>query len=94
MFAIRSLGYRTDLTCVAFDGEPIDRGDYIVVRSPQNPTYCQTLVYEVSRRALAWGLATLVMVADPDYHAARIYESLGFAVAEQQMGLELEPPGA
>jgi ribosomal protein S18 acetylase RimI-like enzyme len=55
---------------------------------------CQTLVYEVSRRALASGIATLVMVADPDYHAARIYESLGFRAAEEQLGLELAPPAA
>jgi predicted GNAT family acetyltransferase len=49
---------------------------------------CATLVYETARRALATGRAvTLVMVADPDYHAARIYESVGFAAAEQQVGI-------
>jgi RimJ/RimL family protein N-acetyltransferase len=36
---IRSLGYRTDLFFVAFDGEVIDRGDYVVARSPLNPTH-------------------------------------------------------
>src|SRR5687767_11153038 len=36
---IRSLGYRTDLFFVAFDGEVIDRGDYLVARSPLNPKH-------------------------------------------------------
>jgi ribosomal protein S18 acetylase RimI-like enzyme len=36
---IRSLGYRTDLIFPAFDGEIIDRGDYVVVRTPSNPTF-------------------------------------------------------
>jgi GNAT superfamily N-acetyltransferase len=36
---VKSLGYRTDLIFPAFDGEIIDRGDYIVIRSPANPTF-------------------------------------------------------
>lgn len=36
---IRSLGYRTDLIFPAFDGEIVDRGDYLVVRSPANPMF-------------------------------------------------------
>jgi GNAT superfamily N-acetyltransferase len=36
---LRSLGYRTDLIFPAFDGEIIDRGHYIVVRTPSNPTF-------------------------------------------------------
>jgi len=37
---VRSLGYRTDLMIRAFEGSQIDdRGDYLVIRSPQNPTY-------------------------------------------------------
>jgi GNAT superfamily N-acetyltransferase len=36
---IKSLGYRTDLIFPAFDGEIIDRGDYLVVRSPANPAF-------------------------------------------------------
>jgi GNAT superfamily N-acetyltransferase len=36
---IRSLGYRTDLIFPAFDGEIIDRGDHVVVRTPSNPTF-------------------------------------------------------
>jgi ribosomal protein S18 acetylase RimI-like enzyme len=36
---LRSLGYRTDLIFAAFDGQIIDRGDYLVIRSPLNPTF-------------------------------------------------------
>lgn len=36
---VRSLGYRTDLIFPAFDGEIIDRGDYLVVKTPANPTF-------------------------------------------------------
>jgi ribosomal protein S18 acetylase RimI-like enzyme len=36
---LRSLGYRTDLMFPLYDGEVIDRGEYIVVRTPSNPTY-------------------------------------------------------
>ncbi|MGW8225900.1 MAG: GNAT family N-acetyltransferase [Anaerolineales bacterium] len=36
---VKSLGYRTDLIFPAFDGEIIDRGDYLVVKTPSNPTF-------------------------------------------------------
>lgn len=36
---VRSLGYHTDLIFPAFDGEVIDRGDYLVVRTPTNPFF-------------------------------------------------------
>lgn len=40
---------------------------------------CGTLVYLAGQIALKdYGVQTLVMEADPDYHAARIYESVGF----------------
>ncbi len=42
-----------------------------------------TLVYEVGREALATaGVDTLVMAADATYHAARVYESVGFRPRE------------
>lgn len=34
-----SLGWRTDLNFARFDGELIERGDCLVVRTPSNPTY-------------------------------------------------------
>jgi hypothetical protein len=36
---VKSLGYRTDLIFPRFDGILIDRGEYLVVRSPLNPTF-------------------------------------------------------
>ncbi len=36
---VRSLGYRTDLMFTAFDGEIMDRGEYLVVRTPSNPGF-------------------------------------------------------
>ncbi len=34
-----SLGWRTDLIFARFDGQVIDRGDHLLVRTPGNPTY-------------------------------------------------------
>jgi RimJ/RimL family protein N-acetyltransferase len=49
---------------------------------------CGTLVYEVARRALEQeGLEQLVMVADEHYHAARIYETIGFRPTGLTRGL-------
>ena len=36
---VKSLGYRTDLIFLAFDGEISDRGHYLVLRTPTNPTF-------------------------------------------------------
>jgi GNAT superfamily N-acetyltransferase len=36
---IKSLGYQTDLMFPAFDGEIVDCGTYLVVRTPSNPTF-------------------------------------------------------
>ena len=49
---------------------------------------CGRLVFEVAREALATSASTLVMIADEDYHAAKIYESVGFEPAERQVALE------
>lgn len=55
---------------------------------------CGTLVYEVSRQALeSNGIETLVMVADENYHAARIYESVGFRPTEWHASACRYPPG-
>lgn len=49
---------------------------------------CGTLVYRAASYAYeAMGIRTLVMVADEHYHAARIYESVGFRPTEKQRGL-------
>ncbi len=50
---------------------------------------CGTLVYEAAQYAFQrLGAETLVMVADEEYHAAKIYESVGFAPAEHQIGMD------
>lgn len=36
---VKSLGYRTDLIFPRFDGQILDRGDYLVVLTPTNPTF-------------------------------------------------------
>ena len=51
-----------------------------------------TLVHRVSRYGFdELGARTLVMVADPDYLAIRIYRSVGFAESERQLQAELKP---
>lgn len=49
---------------------------------------CGTLVYKAGKMAFEnFGVETLVMEADPDYHAARIYESVGFKRSETNYAL-------
>ena len=36
---VQSLGYRTDLIFPKFDGQILDRGKYLVILTPTNPTY-------------------------------------------------------
>lgn len=48
---------------------------------------CSTLVYEVSLVALKRRASQLVMVADESYHAAKIYESVGFIPSQKMVGL-------
>jgi len=52
-----------------------------------------TLVHHVSRFGFdELGAQTLVMVADPDYLAIRVYRSVGFADTETQLAAALAPP--
>lgn len=51
-----------------------------------------TLVHHVSRHGFTeLGARTLVMVADPEYLAIRVYRSVGFAEAETQLQAERPP---
>ena len=53
---------------------------------------CGALVYQAALYALGnMGAGILVMVADAHYHAARIYESVGFAPSERQVGVTWWP---
>jgi ribosomal protein S18 acetylase RimI-like enzyme len=52
-----------------------------------------TLVHRSSRYGFEdLGARTLVMVADPDYLAIRIYRSVGFAETERQVQVTRKPP--
>lgn len=54
---------------------------------------CGTLVHQASSFAFEhMGAGTLVMVADEHYHAAKVYESVGFRPTEKQVALERSDP--
>lgn len=54
----------------------------------QRKGVCSTLVYESALFAFdRMNVETLVMIADEEYHAAKIYESVGFEPAERLVGL-------
>jgi ribosomal protein S18 acetylase RimI-like enzyme len=54
----------------------------------QRRGFAGTLVYKVAAHALAnLGVRELVMCADPDYHALRIYEDVGFVRRETEYGV-------
>lgn len=55
---------------------------------------CGRLVWEVALYGIKnWNLQKLVMLADEHYHAARIYESVGFKPAERSVSMWLPPSG-
>lgn len=55
---------------------------------------CRTLIHEVCSRVLGEQPGRrLVMCASEDYHATRIYQSLGFRVAEQLVAYVRRPAG-
>ena len=54
---------------------------------------CSRLLVDAARHAVAtYGAERLVIVADPDYHAAGIYESVGFRPVERVCGVCRPPP--
>ena len=52
-----------------------------------------TLVWHAGATALAGGTTTLVMVAEPEDAAIRVYRSVGFTVTEPQLSFIREPAG-
>lgn len=68
-----------------------DLGRYQVVSTHpdhQRKGVCATLVYHTAKYAFeTMKLKKLVMVADEHYHAAKIYESVGFAPTEKLVGV-------
>jgi ribosomal protein S18 acetylase RimI-like enzyme len=56
---------------------------------------CSRLLVDAARHATAtYGATRLVIVADPDYHAAGIYESVGFRPVERVCGVSRAPATA
>jgi predicted GNAT family acetyltransferase len=54
-----------------------------------------TLVHRVGEYGLAeLGAETLVMVADPNDNAIRVYGTVGFTASESDLQAELAPPAA
>lgn len=63
------------------------------VASHRRRGICSRLVVDAAHHAAAaHGARRLVIVADPDYHAQGIYESLGFRLVERTAGV-CRPPG-
>lgn len=54
---------------------------------------CSSLVYGVAKRGLE-RFDTLVMAADATYHAAKVYESVGFRPTETLQAVMKKPPAA
>jgi ribosomal protein S18 acetylase RimI-like enzyme len=55
---------------------------------------CSRLLVDAARHATAtYGATRLVIAADPDYHAAGIYESVGFRPVERVCGVSRHPAG-
>ena len=53
---------------------------------------CGNLIYESAKLSFeTLGAKTLVMVADPEYHAAKVYESVGFTPTEKAIGMYRYP---
>ncbi|MEV5961324.1 GNAT family N-acetyltransferase [Kribbella sp. NPDC051952] len=76
-----------------FDGKGVARFQHVQT-SPEDRGrgLASTLVHRASTYGLTEGGArTLVMVADPEYLAIRIYRALGFTDTETQLGFSLPP---
>ena len=72
---------------IFYDGE-LARYQIVSTRPEfQRRGVCSTLVYESAQHAFGKGAKTLVMVADDDYHAAKIYESVGFKLTGMETGV-------
>lgn len=75
-----------------------DRGRYQAVDTAQSHRrsgICSRLVVEAARGAARdYGARTLVICADPGYHALGLYESLGFRAAERASGVCRQPPAS
>ncbi len=79
-----------------FDGKGLARFQNVQTHpDDRNQGIASTLVHRASTYGLGEGGAkTLVMVADPDYLAIRLYRALGFSDTETQLQLQLALPSS
>jgi len=72
-----------------FSGKSLGRFQIVCTHPDfQRRGFAGTLVYHAAQRALCeLGVLELVMCADPDYHAIRIYEDVGFVRRETEYGV-------
>ncbi|WP_328993988.1 GNAT family N-acetyltransferase [Kribbella sp. NBC_01245] len=77
------------------DGGEVARFQHVQTHeSARGRGLASTLVHHASEYGLTeLGAKTLVMVADPEYLAIRIYRALGFSDNEKQLQLTLRPSG-
>jgi GNAT superfamily N-acetyltransferase len=73
-----------------FDGDRVARFQSVETHPDfRRRGLCGSLVHHVATHGLeVMHAKTLVMCADPGYHAARIYESVGFRPSERQYALQ------
>jgi len=75
-----------------FDGEGLARFQTVQTHpDDRNQGIASTLVHRASTYGFNHGAKTLVMVADPDYLAIRIYRALGFSDSETQLAITIPP---
>jgi len=79
-----------------FDGKGLARFQHVQTHpDDRNKGIASTLIHRASTYGLTEGGAkTLVMVADPEYLAIRLYRALGFNDTETQLQLQLAPPSS
>ena len=76
------------------------RGPALIQNVKTHPAYrrrglASSVVHRLAHRGLhEFGARTLVLTADPRYHAVRIYRSLGFTEVERQVRLHRASPRA
>ncbi|TDD61928.1 GNAT family N-acetyltransferase [Kribbella antibiotica] len=75
-----------------FDGKGLARFQTVQTHpDDRNQGIASTLVHQASTYGFENGATTLVMVADPEYLAIRIYRALGFTDSETQLAITIPP---
>jgi hypothetical protein len=70
---LQSLGYRSDLFFTKFDGEALDRGSYLVVKTPINPNYFWGNLLIFDRSPRQGDLEKWIALFEKEFNDPRIY---------------------